>query len=169
MDFWPWMRQLLVKRIKRIRPLYYMDYDKEQIKKFLHNEYGWEWYGGHHMENRSAYFVNNFYLPSKFGIDLRKCEYSALIRSGQMTRKLALIKMSEEKEMDESLVVEMKKRLDLTDEEFNKMMSNEKKDYTDYPTYKRLFERLKPFFYVLYKLNLVPKSFYLKYANKRNY
>ena len=121
------------------------------------------------MENRSAYFVNNFYLPSKFGIDLRKCEYSALIRSGQMTRKLALIKMSEEKEMDESLVVEMKKRLDLTDEEFNKMMSNEKKDYTDYPTYKRLFERLRPFFYVLYKLNLVPKSFYLKYANKKNY
>ena len=86
-----------------------------------------------------------------------------------MTRRLALVKMSEEKEMDESLVVEMKKRLDLTDEEFNKMMSNEKKDYTDYPTYKRLFERLRPFFYVLYKLNLVPKSFYLKYANKRNY
>ena len=86
-----------------------------------------------------------------------------------MSRKLALIKMSEEKEMDESLVVEMKKRLDLTDDEFNKIMSNEKKDYTDYPTYKKLFERLRPFFYVLYKLNLVPKSFYLKYANKKNY
>ena len=169
MDFWPWMRQLLVKRIKRIRPLYYMNYDKEKIKKFLNKEYGWEWYGGHHMENRSAYFVNNFYLPEKFGIDLRKCEYSALIRSGQMTRKKALEKINEEKEMDESLVVEMKKRLDLTDKEFNDMMANEKKDYTDYPTYKRLFERLRPFFYVLYKLNLVPKSFYLKYANKRNY
>tara|TARA_R100000900_G_scaffold98598_1_gene76272 strand:- start:785 stop:1918 length:1134 start_codon:yes stop_codon:yes gene_type:complete len=169
MDFWPWMRQLLVKRIKRIRPLYYLDYDKEQTKKFLHDEYGWEWYGGHHMENRSAYFVNNFYLPNKFGIDLRKCEYSALIRSGQMTRKLALIKMMEDKEMDDSLIVEMKKRLDLTDEQFNDIMTNDKKDYTDYPTYKRLFERLRPFFYVLYRLNLVPKSFYLKYANKRNY
>ena len=53
------------------------------------------------MENRSAYFVNNFYLPEKFGIDLRKCEYSALIRSEQMTRRLALHKMNEEKEMDE--------------------------------------------------------------------
>ena len=86
-----------------------------------------------------------------------------------MTRQEALEKINDEKEMDESLVVEMKKRLDLTDKEFNDMMANEKKDYTDYPTYKRLFERLRPFFYVLYKLNLVPKSFYLKYANKRNY
>ena len=37
MDFWPWMRQLLVKRIKRIRPLYYMDYDKEETKDFISN------------------------------------------------------------------------------------------------------------------------------------
>ena len=169
MDFWPWMRQLLVKRIKRIRPLYYMDYDKEETKDFLHKEYGWEWYGGLHMENRSAYFVNNFYLPSKFGIDLRKCEYSALIRSEQMSRKNALIEISKEKQMDDSLISEMKKRLDLTDNQFEEMMSKEKKDYTDYPTYKRLFEKLRPFFYVLYKLDLVPKSFYLKYANKRNY
>lgn len=169
MDFWPWMRQLLIKRIKRIRPLYYMDYDKEDTKDFLHKEYGWEWYGGHHMENRSAYFVNNFYLPNKFGIDLRKCEYSALIRSGQMSRKMAMIEMSKEKEMDNSLITEMKKRLDLTDSQFEELMNGEKKDYTHYPTYKRLFEKLRPFFYVLYKLNLVPKSFYLKYANKRNY
>ena len=169
MDFWPWMRQLLVKRIKRIRPLYYMDYDKEETKNFLHEEYGWEWYGGLHMENRSAYFVNNFYLPNKFGIDLRKCEYSALIRSGQMTRKMAIIEMSKEKKMDNSLVSEMKKRLNLTDLQFEEKMNKEKKDYTDYPTYKRLFEKLRPFFYVLYKLDLVPKSFYLKYANKRNY
>ena len=169
MDFWPWMRQLLIKRIKRIRPLYYMDYDKEDTKDFLHKEYGWEWYGGHHMENRSAYFVNNFYLPNKFGIDLRKCEYSALIRSGQMSRKMAMIEMSKEKEMDNSLITEMKKRLDLTDSQFEELMNGEKRDYTHYPTYKRLFEKLRPFFYVLYKLNLVPKSFYLKYANKRNY
>ena len=54
-------------------------------------------------------------------------------------------------------------------EQFDKIMSSKRKNYTDYPTYKRLFERLKPLFYILYKVNLVPKSFYLKYANKRNY
>ena len=70
---------------------------KNKLKNSLNKEYGWEWYGGHHMENRSAYFVNNFYLPEKFGIDLRKCEYSALIRSDQMTRRLAVHKMNEEK------------------------------------------------------------------------
>ena len=169
MDFWPWMYQLLIKRIKRVRPLYYMDYDKEEVMKFLNKEYGWEWYGGHHMENRSAYFVNNYYLPNKFNIDLRKCEYSALIRDGKMGRSEAIAKLSEKKPMDDSLILEMKKRLDLSDEQFERIMSGEKKNYTDYPTYKSRFELLRPFFYVLYRLNLVPKSFYMKYARKQNY
>ena len=39
------------------------------------------------------------------------------------------VEINEEKEMDKSLVVEMKKRLDLTDKEFSDIMSNEKKNY----------------------------------------
>ena len=31
--------------------------------------------------------------------------------------------------------------------------------YTDYPTYKRTFERLRPFFWLMYRLDRVPKSF----------
>ena len=37
-----------------------MDYNKEEIKQFLAKEYNWQWYGGHHMENRTAYFANNY-------------------------------------------------------------------------------------------------------------
>jgi len=47
-----WIYWLLFNRSKRVRPLYYMDYDKEKIKKFLMKEFGWQWYGGHHNENR---------------------------------------------------------------------------------------------------------------------
>ena len=37
----------------------------------------------------------------------------------------------------------------------------------DYPTYKRRFERLRPFFWLLYKLDRVPKSFYVKFCIPR--
>ena len=70
--------------------MYYIDHNKEKAKEFLSKEFGWQWYGGHHMENRTAYFTNNYYLPLKFNIDLRYTEFAALVRSGQMTREEAL-------------------------------------------------------------------------------
>ena len=60
-----WFKWMLVDGIKKLRPLYYLDYDKAEAKKFLSEEYGWQWYGGHHMENRSAYFVNNLLSAEK--------------------------------------------------------------------------------------------------------
>jgi len=45
-------------------------------------------------------------------------------------------------------------------------MNLPKKSYKDYKTYKQTFERLRPFFWLMYKLELVPKSFYMKYTVK---
>jgi hypothetical protein len=84
------LKWMLWKRTKKIRPLYYIDYNKENIKKFLMENYGWKWYGGHHMENKTAYFANNYYLPKKFGIDIKQVEYASLVRDGQMKRQEAL-------------------------------------------------------------------------------
>ena len=36
----------------------------------------------------------------------------------------------------------------------------------DYKTYKKLFERMRPFFWIMARSNLVPMSFYLKYTKK---
>ena len=161
-----WLKWTIINRIKKIRPLYYIKYDKEEVKEFLSKEFGWQWYGGHHMENRTAYFTNNYYLPRKFNIDLRYCEFSALIKSGQMTREEALEKIKQPKPFDEDILVEVKKRLGFTDEEFEQVMNAPKKSFRDYKTYKELFEKLRWFFWVMYKLDLVPKSFYMKYTKK---
>ncbi|NKE71096.1 N-acetyl sugar amidotransferase [Candidatus Manganitrophus noduliformans] len=161
-----WLKWTAVDRIKKIRPLYYIDYQKEETKQFLNKEYGWKWYGGHHMENRTAYFTNNYYLPRKFGIDLRYSEFSALVRSGQMTRSQALEKIKEPKPFDPTILEEMKKRLDLKDEEFDRLMNLPRKTYKDYQTYKETFERMRWFFWVMYRFNLVPKSFYMKYTQR---
>jgi N-acetyl sugar amidotransferase len=161
-----WLKWIVINRIKKFRPLYYLDYNKEETKKFLSKEFSWQWYGGHHMENRTAYFVNNYYLPKKFKIDLRYCEFSALIRSKQMTRDEALVKIKEEKIFDFDILEEIKRRMDCSDQEFENMMNLPPKHFTDYKTYKETFERMRPLFYILYKTGYVTKSFYVKYTSK---
>ena len=161
-----WLKWTAVNRIKKIRPLYFIDYRKEETKTFLTERYGWQWYGGHHMENRTAYFTNNYYLPTKFGIDLRHCELSALVRSGQLTRNAALQRIREEKPVDQSILEEIKKRLGFTTAAFDSIMATPTKSYRDYKTYKQLFERLRWMFWAMYKLDLVPKSFYMKYTRR---
>ena len=60
----------------------------------------------------------------------------------------------------------VKKRLGFTDAEFESVMNSERKTYRDYPTYKQTFERLRPFFWLLYKFDRVPKSFYVKFCQR---
>ncbi len=161
-----WLRWMIINRIKMIRPLYYIDYHKEDVKKFLSENFGWKWYGGHHMENRTAYFTNNYYLPKKFNIDLRYCEYAALVRTQQMSRDAALMERKEPAKIDNEIVDEVKSRLGLSDQEFDHIMSAAPRSYRDFKTYKQTFENLKPFFWILYKLKMIPKSFYEKYTKK---
>jgi hypothetical protein len=116
------------------------------------------------MENRSAYFVNNYYLPTKFSIDLRYSEFSALVRSHQLERSVALEKIKEPKPFEEDILIEIKKRVGFTDEEWNEIMQAKPLHYSHYKTYKQTFERLRFFFYILYKRGFVTKSFYTKFC-----
>ncbi len=159
-----WIKWMIINKIKKFRPLYYMDYNKEEVKNFLADTYGWQWYGGHHMENRSAYFANNYYLPKKFGIDLRYSEYSALIRAGLLKREEALDKIKEDKPFDPEILSEIKTRVGFTDAEWEDIMNAKPLHYTHYTTYKKTFERMRPFFFFMYKAGYVTKSFYVKYC-----
>lgn len=157
-----------IKRIKKIRPLYYVNYQKEEVKKFLTQEFGWQWYGGHHLENRFTYFYHSYFMPQRFGIDNRVNGYSALARSGQLSQEEGIKLMQEPPKFDSEIVEIVKKRLGFSDEEFEQLMNLPKKTYKDFETYKPTFERLRPFFWLLSKMDLVPKSFYIKYTSKNN-
>lgn len=161
-----WFKWMLIDGIKKLRPLYYVDYNKGKVKEFLTKEYGWQWYGGHHMENRTAYFANNYLLPKKFGIDLRICEFSALVRAGQMSREDALETIHQPKPFDDEILEEFKKRLKMNDEEFKVIMDAPPKSFRDYKTYKETFIRMRPLFWLLYRSNFVTKSFYEKFTAK---
>ena len=159
---------MVLRRIKKIRPLWYIDYPKEEVKAFLTNEFGWKWYGGHHLENRFTCFYHSYFLPRRFGIDQRLNGYSALVRSGQLTRKEGLARMNEPPPLEADLVDLVKKRLGFSDETFERLMTQPKKTFRAFKTYKRTFERLRPFFWLLAEMDLIPKSFYIKYTSKNN-
>lgn len=165
-----WLRDqlkwMLFGGIKKIRPLYYLDYDKEAAKKLLTEKYGWQWYGGHHLENRFTAFYHSYFLPTRWNIDFRIAGYSAYCRNGWMTREEALHLMNEPPHIEAGLVDFVKKRLGFSEEEFERLMTMPKKTYKDYVTYKKTFERMRPFFWVMYKMDLIPKSFYMKYTAK---
>lgn len=164
MPFWRFVRWAAFSGIKRFRPLYYLDYDKEQTKRFLTDTYGWEWYGGHHLENRFTAFYHSYFMPRRFGLDNRVIELSARIRDGQVDRADGAAQLAEERECDPEIVAMVKKRLGFDDEEFETVMNSPRKHYSAYPTYKRTFERLRPFFWLMYKLDRVPESFYIKFC-----
>lgn len=150
--------------IERTRPLYWIDYRKEEAKQFLAEEYGWQWYGGHHLENRFTAFYHTYFLPKRWGINFRQIELSALVRSGQLDRDAAIEQFLAPRQGDPELIAMVKKRLHFSDEEFDEVMEMPRRTYREFATYKRRFERLRPLFWVLWRLNRVPKSFYEKFC-----
>ena len=82
-----------IRPIQVHRFLYYVPYDKEQIKIFIERELGWKDYGGKHFESRFTKFFQSYYLVEKFGYDKRKAHLSNLIVSGQMSRDEALAEL----------------------------------------------------------------------------
>jgi N-acetyl sugar amidotransferase len=165
-----WLRDqlkwMLFGRIKKIRPLYYMDYDKEAAKLLLTEKYNWQWYGGHHLENRFTAFYHSYFLPTRWNIDFRIAGYSAYCRNGWMTREEALRLMSEPPHIEAGLVNFVQKRLGFSEDEFERLMTMPQKTYKDYITYKKTFERMRPFYWLMYKMDLIPKSFYMKFTVK---
>lgn len=166
MGFSDFLRWSAWSGIERTRPLYWLDYQKEDAKNFLSERYGWTWYGGHHLENRFTAFYHTYFLPKRWGINFRQIELSALVRSGQLDRAEALEVFLAPRQGDADIIGMVKKRLGFTDDEFEAVMELPRRSYRDFRTYKRRFEQLRPLFWLLWKLNRVPQSFYEKFCKR---
>lgn len=135
---------LLVRGIRWVPILNYIPYNKAEAKQTLIDELGWQDYGGKHYESIFTRFFHAFYLPVKFGYDLRKSYLSALVCSGQISRDEALEEISKPpapKEMldqDRDYVI---KKLGLSEDEFDVIMKSPNKTYADYPNNESLWKR----------------------------
>jgi N-acetyl sugar amidotransferase len=144
-----------VLKMKTITPLEWIEYNKEEAKQFLMDELGWRDYGGKHYESKFTKFFQAHYLPTKFGFDKRKAHLSSLIVSGQMTRDEALTELSkplyEPAELEEDIRY-FSKKIGITLDEYNRIMSLPPKSYMDYPNAVKLEERISKTIRFLSKL-----------------
>ncbi len=122
LDLW-WKR--VVKRIRWVTFLDYIDYFKPACLQFLVNELGYRPYPYKHYESIFTRFYQGYILPVKFGIDKRKLHLSTLIMSGQMTRAQAL-------EMMKSSPYPSQEALDEDIEYFLKKMGWTREQLTSY-------------------------------------
>ena len=114
----------------------YIDYNKENAKKFLQENYEWRDYGGKHYESFYTRFYQTYILPVKFGYDKRRMHLSSLIAAGQMSRSEALEVLKTPPYDDSTIERDIEyflEKMQITREEFDKIMSSKPLHYEDYP------------------------------------
>jgi N-acetyl sugar amidotransferase len=79
-----------LKGVKVFKPLNYMPYSKQIAIDLLQQEYGWKPYPQKHFESRFTRFYEGYWLPTRFDFDVRRCQLSSLILTGQISRDEAL-------------------------------------------------------------------------------
>ncbi|MFY0640151.1 MAG: N-acetyl sugar amidotransferase [Bermanella sp.] len=139
--FWPYFKKMV-----RVAPLNYMDYDKNKAIQFLQDEYGWVYYGGKHHESKWTKFFQAYYLPVKFGYDKRKAHLSSLIVSGQVTREAALRELEQPLYNDQELEEDKRfiaKKLGLELRDFNALLELPNKEYSDYPNQEKILKAFR--------------------------
>lgn len=131
-----WYRGM--RRIKRFCPLNFVDYNKAGAMRLMQEELGWEYYGGKHYESIYTRFYQGYMLPRRFNFDKRRPHLSCLVNSGQITRADALEEMAKpaippaQQAEDRAFVI---KKLGITEAEFERILSAERKTFWDYPSY----------------------------------
>jgi N-acetyl sugar amidotransferase len=132
----------LLRGMKVIHPLNYIEYDKERAIAELNEKYGWEKYENKHYENVFTRFYEGYYLPKKFGYDKRRCYFSSEILSGQLSREEALKQISNqpynEKIAKEDLEY-IAEKLEISKEKFIEMINGKNKTFRDYKNNNNLF------------------------------
>jgi N-acetyl sugar amidotransferase len=136
----------LVRGIRRIPILDYVDYNKQQAIEVLRHELNWVPYGEKHGESTYTKFYQGYVLPTKFGFDFRRLHLSSLVWSGQMSRDEAVGEW-EQRDYTEAQQLDDKeyvvKKLGLSMAEFEQMMSAPPNRFLDYPSYKRSYGKYR--------------------------
>lgn len=139
--------------VKKINLLNYIPYSKQMAINFLHDEYGWEYYGGKHFESRFTKWFQSYYLPRKFGYNKKRAHLSSLVVGGELSRTDALVQIEDTSEYPEPQMLEdleyILKKLDITVQEWDAIMAAPCKTEDDYKNCKNImlnFRKLKNVF-----------------------
>ncbi len=155
----------IVKGIKTITPMYSSDYIREEAEKIIVPELGWVYPGAHYFDDLYHSLIKYVHRV-KFNIDMNMNSDSALVRSGQLNRDIALARAHGVYQIESDRIIDLcLKRLGLKREEFDEMMKLSPKTFRDYSTSYSLMRLFKYPIWLASRLNLVPKVVYDKYFN----
>lgn len=124
-------------KIRSVRLLYYVPYNKDEVKEYIIKKLGWKDYGGKHFESRFTKFFQSYYLPTKFGFDKRKAHLSNLIISDQITREEALEELEKPSYVVEELQGDLDyitRKLGISVDEWDEIMKKPPLTHKDYKT-----------------------------------
>jgi N-acetyl sugar amidotransferase len=131
-----------IKGIQVVRPLNFVPYTKDKAIRLLVDKFGWQPYPQKHFESRFTRFYEGYWLPRKFGYDVRRVQYSSLVVTGQMTREEALEKLKSPA-LDELTVRQefeyVANKLGISVAELQGYMDGPNKTYKDYRSQESLY------------------------------
>jgi len=153
----------VVRGINTITPMYYSPYVRKEAEKIISEELNWVYPGAHYFDDLYHSLIKYVHRV-KFNIDLNMNSDSALVRSGQMDRQLALERAHGIYGIEDPKIIDLCiKRLGLSREEFEGFLKLPPKTFRDYKTSYNTIRFFKYPIRVLSHLNLLPKVAYYKY------
>lgn len=132
-----------IRGVKVFKPLNFVPFYKQEAISVLQKEYGWKPYPQKHFESRFTRFFEGYWLPTRFGYDMRRNQFSSLILSGQMTRDEALAELSTPPLDSDTIKKEFEyisTKLGITVNELQEFHSVPLKYYWDYRNQRKVFE-----------------------------
>ena len=131
-----------IKGIKVLRPLNLMPYVKADAMRLLTEQLGWQAYPQKHFESRYTKFVEGWWWPTRFGFDVRRVQYSALILTKQLARDEALEKLKTPVYDDQMLARDFEyvaTKLGITTDELRRYHALPLRSHRDYKNQEKLF------------------------------
>jgi len=144
----------LIKGIKIVYFLNYLPYKKDPAIKFLEKQLNWTYPGGKHHESIYTSFIHSYYLVKKFNIDYRRATLSSQICAGEIDRAQAIEQMKTKPYNDEKIEkdkIYIAKKLGVTVEEFDRLLSLKPYWYTHYPNNEKRLDLIYSIYRKLYK------------------
>lgn len=135
-----------IRRVKVVRPLNYLPYDRESAIRELEERVGFKDYGRKHGESQFTRFFQNHYLPERYHLDKRRPHLSSLILSGQTTRDEALDELAKPLYDEAELAADKEyfaKKLRLSPAEFEELLTAPKHEHTEFKNQDRAYAMLK--------------------------
>lgn len=136
----------LIYKMRTVRPLNYIKYNKQIAVDELIKTIDWKPYGRKHGESTFTKFFQNYYLPEKFGIDKRRIHLSSLILNGELSRDEAISQLKEplylNTELDSDRIFFCKK-LKITNSEFDELMNIPNMLYSEYRSWDNYYKFIK--------------------------